>query len=129
MFRDQLTRNEVILDNVPESIMELIGEDPTAANMYEEIQQVTGTMINFIFEKILIEHSKNDLNFNKLFEDATDGNILFLRFDIDRRGIIQFNIEKPKDNNNQVVFRSKQGIERRDQFGKIKLDKLGLYVT
>lgn len=124
----QLTRNEVILDQVPESFMELIQSDVTASNMYEETQQVTGTMINFIFEKILINQSKNDPEYNKLYVEATDGNVLFMRFDLDKRGNMYFAIEDPKQTSNQAAFRSKQGIERRDQYGKIKLDKLGLSV-
>lgn len=124
----QLTRNEVIIDDVPDSIMSLIENDAKAANMYEEIQQVTGTMINFIFEKILIEQSKNDPNYTKLYVEATDGNVLFMRFDLDKHGNMYFAIEDPKQSTNQAVFRSKQGIERRDQYGKVRLDKLGLFL-
>lgn len=124
----QLTRNEVIIDDVPDSIIQLVQSDPKAADMYEETQQVTGTMVNFIFEKILIEQSKKDPEYNNLYVEATDGNVLFLRFDLDRRGNMYFAIEDQKQSSNQATFRSKQGIERRDQYGKIKLDKLGLSV-
>lgn len=124
----QLTRNEVILDNVPDSIMDLINNDSLASSQFETTQQVTGTMVNFIFEKILIDMSKNDPLYNELFVDATDGNILILKFDLDRKGNMYFDIEDPKNSDRSAIFRSKQGIERRDLTGKLKLDKLGLEV-
>eukprot|EP00697_Spironema_sp_BW2_P003405 gnl/Spiro4/14549_TR7846_c0_g1_i1.p1 gnl/Spiro4/14549_TR7846_c0_g1~~gnl/Spiro4/14549_TR7846_c0_g1_i1.p1 ORF type:complete len:244 (-),score=41.36 gnl/Spiro4/14549_TR7846_c0_g1_i1:622-1353(-) len=124
----QLTRNEVILEGVPESIMTLVQNDAKAADMYEETQQVTGTMINFIFEKFLIDISKNDSLYDEMYVDATNNNVLILKFDLDKKGNMYFNIEDPKENDRAASFRSKQGIERRDMTGKLKLDKLGLTV-
>lgn len=124
----QLTRNDIILDEVPESFTSLIENEPKAAEMYEETEQVTGTMINFIFEKKLIEISKNDPDYNQFYIDATESNVQILKFDLDRQGNMYFRIEDPKNNDKMASFRSKQGIERRDMTGKIKLDKLGLTV-
>jgi hypothetical protein len=124
----QLTRNDIELNDVPNSIMSLIDQDATAAAMYENTQVVTGTMINFIFEKILIDISKNDPQYNDMYVEATNGNIYILKFDLDTKGNMYFNIEDPATNDKMAVFRSKQGIERRDMTGKLKLDKLGLTV-
>lgn len=124
----QLTRNEVILDDVPDSFLQLIEADATAAALYEETEQVTGTMINFIFEKILIEQSKNDPMFTEMYIEATQNNIMVMKFELDLSGRMYFSIEDPSQTNGTVALRSKQGIERRDMTGKLKLDKLGLTV-
>lgn len=124
----QLTKNDVVLNDVPESIMKLISEDSTASVLYETTEQVTGTMINFLFEKILVQKSQDDPLYNKLYVDANQGNIKILKFNFDLAGNISYNLEEPNESGGVAVLRSKQGIDRRDNNGKLKLDKLGLTV-
>ena len=122
---NQLTQNDVVLRNVPQSILSLIQADTTAANKYKETKKVTGTMINFIFEKLLVQQSENDTNYHELFVDVTEGNILFLKFDLSKKGKISFLIDDPRNSPKKAKLRSKQGVERRSSSGKLKLDKLG----
>lgn len=122
---NQLNQNDVVLDEVPKSIMKLIMADPTAAKKYEETEKVTGTMINFIFEKLLVQQSEQDSNYHELFVDVTEGNVLFLKFDLSNKGKISFLIENPRQSEKKAKLRSKQGVERRSSSGKLKLDKLG----
>jgi hypothetical protein len=122
---NQLNQNDVVLDEVPKSIMKLIMADPTAAKKYEDTEKVTGTMINFIFEKLLVQQSEQDPNYHELFVDVTEGNVLFLKFDLSNKGKISFLIENPRKAEKRAKLRSKQGVERRSSSGKLKLDKLG----
>lgn len=122
---NQLTANDVALKKVPRPFMDLIFADPTAAAKYKQTKQVTGTMINFLFEKLLIKQSETDGMFHELFVDVTEGNVLFLKFDLSNKGKITFLIENPRDSKKKAKLRSKQGIERRSSSGKLKLDKLG----
>jgi hypothetical protein len=121
----QLTRNDIIVENVPDSIMDLIKDDETANEMLENLEKVTGTMINFIFEKELIQISKEDPSYNQLYVEATEGNVMILKFDLDSKGNMYFDIEDPRASERPASLRSKQGIERRDMTGKLRLDKLG----
>jgi hypothetical protein len=122
---NQLIKNDVVLEDVPNSIMNLIQSDPTAAKRYEETEKVTGTMINFIFEKLLVQQSEQDSKYHDLFVDVTDGNVMFLKFDLSNKGKITFLIESPKESKKKAKLRSKQGVERRSSSGRLKLDKLG----
>lgn len=122
---NQLNQNDVILKNVPKSIMSLIKSDPTAAKKYEDTEEVSGTMINFIFEKLLVQQSENDSNYHDLFVDVTEGNVLFLKFDLSSKGKLSFSIDNPRTAQKKAKLRSKQGVERRSSSGRLKLDKLG----
>lgn len=122
---NQLTQNDVVLKDVPKSILNLIQSDVTAAKKYEETEKVTGTMINFIFEKLLIQQSESDSNYHDLFVDVTEGNILFLKFDLNKKGKVTFLIDNPRQSTKKAKLRSKQGVERRSSSGRLKLDKLG----
>lgn len=111
---------------VPASIMDLVKGDPVAFNHYKEKGYAAGTMLNFLFEKVLVEESKKDSKYNELFVEATSGNVLFFKFDISNRGILQYKIEDPKTAAKKAILRSKQGVERRSSStGRLKLDKLG----
>lgn len=123
---DQLTQNDVVLKNLPESFKKLILSEETAAKNYlEKGGKATGTVINFLFEKVLIAISESDANYHELFVDVTEGNILFLKFDLSNRGVLYFNIEDPRKAEKRAKLRSKQGVERRSSSGRLKLDKLG----
>lgn len=122
---NQLNQNDVILKDVPKSIMKLIQSDATAAAKYEQTEEVSGTMINFIFEKLLVQQSESDSNYHELFVDVTEGNVMFLKFDLNNKGKITFLIENPRQSAKKAKLRSKQGVERRSSSGKLKLDKLG----
>lgn len=111
---------------VPSSIMDLVKGDPVAFNHYKEKGYAAGTMLNFLFEKVLVDESKKDSKYNELFVEATSGNVLFFKFDISNRGILQYKIEDPKTAAKKAILRSKQGVERRSSStGRLKLDKLG----
>lgn len=112
---------------VPASIMQLIKDDAVAFNHYKEKGYAAGTMINFLFEKVLVEESKKDFKYNELFVEATSGNVLFFKFDISNKGIVQYKIEDPKTAAKKAILRSKQGVERRSSTSpyRLKLDKLG----
>jgi hypothetical protein len=111
---------------VPTSIMDLVKSDPVAFNHYKEKGYAAGTMLNFLFEKVLVDESKKDSKYNELFVEATSGNVLFFKFDISNRGILQYKIEDPKTAAKKAILRSKQGVERRSSStGRLKLDKLG----
>lgn len=122
---NQLTQNDVTLKKVPKVIMEMILADPTAAEKYKQTKQVSGTMINFLFEKLLIKQSESDSKYHDLFVDVTEGNVLFLKFDLSNKGKISYLIENPRTAEKKAKLRSKQGVERRSSSGKLKLDKLG----
>lgn len=122
---NQLSQNDVILKKVPKSIMNLIQADPVALAKYQQTKQVSGTMINFIFEKLLVKQSELDPKYHELFVDVTEGNVLFLKFDLNSKGKVTFLIENPRESEKKAKLRSKQGVERRSSSGKLKLDKLG----
>lgn len=122
---NQLTQNDVVLKDVPESIMRMVRNDEAAFAHYKKKRAVTGTMINFLFEKVLINISAKDENYHNLFVDVTNGNVLFLKFDLSNRGKVYFGIERPQDSPKKAKLRSKQGVERRSSKGLLKLDKLG----
>lgn len=112
--------------DVPASMMEIIKRDPVAFNHYKEKGYAAGTMLNFLFEKMLVDESKKDSTYNELFVEATSGNILFFKFDITNKGVLQYKIEDPKTAAKKAILRSKQGVERRSSStGRLKLDKLG----
>jgi hypothetical protein len=121
---NQLIANDVVLKKVPKSFTDLISSDPTAKEKYNQTGKVTGTMINFLFEKQLIKQSELDTMFHELFVDVTEGNVLFLKFDLSSKGKVTFLIENPRESKKKAKLRSKQGIERRSSSGKLKLDKL-----
>ena len=122
----QMTQNDVIIKDLPESFRKLIMSEETASkNFIEKGGKATGTAINFLFEKVLIAISESDPSYHELFVDVTEGNILFLKFDINNRGKIYFNIEDPRKAEKRAKLRSKQGVERRSSSGRLKLDKLG----
>lgn len=122
----QLDQNDVVLKNVPKSFMQIIQSDPVAAANYKQNKKVTGTMINFLFEKYLVKQSEQDSMYHDLFVDVTEGNVLFLKFDLNNKGKISFLIENPRESKKKAKLRSKQGVERRSaSTGRLKLDKLG----
>jgi hypothetical protein len=132
-----LTGNNVIIDanDLPKNIVKLLKSDETT-NMYFEqkkYKEATGVMINFIFEKFLSNMSKQDDQYNELFIDATNNNVLFLKFILKQKsvrdpkekkmkkvGIVQFEIADPKTAEKKAFLRPKQGAGGRAQ------DKLGL---
>ena len=132
-----LTGNNVIIDanDLPKNIVKLLKSDETT-NMYFEqkkYKEATGVMINFIFEKFLSDMSKQDDKYNELFIDATNNNVLFLKFILKQKnvrdpkekkmkkvGIVQFEIADPKTAEKKAFLRPKQGAGGRAQ------DKLGL---
>lgn len=121
----QLTQNEVIVKKPPKALLDMIAADPTAAAKYKQTKQVSGTMVNFLFEKILIKQSELDSKYHDLFVDVTEGNVLFLKFDLSNKGKVTYLIENPRLAEKKAKLRSKQGVERRSSSGKLKLDKLG----
>lgn len=121
----QLTQNDVTIEKTPKSILNLINNDPVAAAKYKETGKVSGTMLNFIFEKLLVKQSELDSMYHELFVDVTEGNVLFLKFDLNQKGKLAFLIENPRQSEKKAKLRSKQGVERRSSTGRLKLDKLG----
>lgn len=124
----QLVRTDVVIDPCPQSIIDLVQNDTSASALYSELEQITGTMVNFLFEKALIAQSLRDSDYNELYIDVTEGNIYFLKFDLDRKGTMYCSIEKPQ-NSRQAGFRSKQGLSRRNSYGYLSLEKLGMTQT
>ena len=105
--------------------MRMIKEDKATSDKLMESGFVSGTMVNFLFEKLLIAESKTNTKFNELFVDVTMGNIQFLKFDISSRGMLSYMIAAPGHAKKPAILRSKQGVERRSSSGSLKLDKLG----
>jgi len=123
---NQMVKNDVVIKNTPKSVLGLIKQDAAAARFYDGSNNtVTGTMVNFLFEKILIKESERDEKYNELFMDITDKNVTFLKFNLDKRGIATYAIADPKTAIKKAKLRSKQGVERRASSGSLKLDKLG----
>lgn len=121
----QLTVNDVVLKEVPKPFINLIESDAAAAAKYKETKKVTGTMINFLFEKQLVKQSEADTSYHELFVDVTEGNVMLLKFDLSNKGKVSFLIENPRESKKKAKLRSKQGVERRSSSGRLKLDKLG----
>lgn len=124
----KLTKNDVLIEpsDVPKNMMTMINNDPSALENYKKNRGLTGTAINFMFEKILVNESKTDDKYNELFVDVTSGNVLFFKFDLDSKGKLSYGISDPKKSVKKAYLRSKQGVERRSQStGRLKLDKLG----
>lgn len=121
----QMTKNDVIIQNTPKSIMDIIKKDEVAYEHYNKKRVVSGTMINFIFEKILIDISKQDKSYNELFLDVTNNNVHFFKFDLSTQGKLIYGVSDPKKSSSKAILRSKQGVERRSSGGQLKLDKLG----
>jgi hypothetical protein len=125
---DKMDKNEVLIEpkEIPESLMKMIKADPVAFDHYKKNVGAAGTMLNFIFEKSLVEESKRDDKYHELFVDVTSGNVLFFKFDINPKGVLQYEISDPKKATKKAILRSKQGVERRSSSsGRLKLDKLG----
>lgn len=132
-----LTGNNITIDakNIPKNIIKLLKSDETT-NFYFEKQnyeESTGVMINFIFEKFLSDMSKQDDKYHELFIDATNNNVLFLKFILKQKnvrdakekkmkkiGIVQYEIADPRKSEKKAFLRPKQGAGGRAQ------DKLGL---
>jgi hypothetical protein len=132
-----LTGNNITIDakNLPKNIVKLLKSDETTNIYFEQknYEEATGVMINFIFEKFLSEMSKQDGQYHELFIDATNNNVLFLKFILKQKsvrdpkekkmkkvGIVQFEIADPRKSDKKAFLRPKQGAGGRAQ------DKLGL---
>jgi hypothetical protein len=125
---EKMDKNEVMIQpkEIPEPLMRLIKADPIAYAHYVKNGAAAGTMLNFLFEKSLVEESKKDGKYHELFVDVTSGNVQFFKFDISNKGILQYGISDPKESTKKAILRSKQGVERRSSSsGRLKLDKLG----
>jgi hypothetical protein len=120
-----MIKNDVILTDVPKSFIKMINRNEAAAAKFEETGEVSGSMINFLFEKVLVEESYNDSKYDELFKDVTKNNILFFKFDLSSRGVVSYLISDPNKSKKPAGLRSKQGVERRSSSGSLKLDKLG----
>lgn len=122
----QMTKNDVVIKNPPASLLKMIKNDKAAYDRYNETNGVvSGTMVNYLYEKLLIQESKNDPSYNELFLDVTVGNVYFLKFDLSKTGIFTFEVADPAKAKKPAILRSKQGVERRSSKGSLKLDKLG----
>lgn len=121
----QLTQNDVIIKNPPRSIMNLVNQDSSAKDNFKKNGFLNGTTVNFLFEKILVDISKNDSDYNELFLDATTKNVNFFKFDLNNKGVVTYEVSDPRKSGKKASLRSKQGVERRSSSGRLKLDKLG----
>jgi hypothetical protein len=124
----KMTQNEMKLlpKEVPAPLMKMIQEDQITKEHYKKNAGAAGTMINFIFEKSLVEESKKDATYHELFVDVTAGNISFLKFNLSNNGVVEYELADPKKSAKKAILRSKQGVERRSSSsGRLKLDKLG----
>ncbi len=122
------TGNEAKLakSEVPASFMKIINDNPDAAANFKKHGAALASMINFLFEKELTKYSKTDASYHELFVDVTSKSVLFMKFGIDRKGIMTALISDPKESAKKAFLRSKQGVERRSSStGKLKLDKMG----
>jgi hypothetical protein len=122
---NQMTQNDIVIADVPKSFMKMIRENEYTLSRLEEKKEVRGTMINFLFEKILVDESYNDPKYDELFKDVTKNNILFFKFDLSSRGVVSYLISDPNKSKNPAGLRSKNGVERRRSSGSLNLDKLG----
>lgn len=122
---NQMDKNDVIIKNPPKELLALINNDPATKQKLKETGQVSGTMVNFLFEKILIQQSVQDTKYHDLFVDVTAGNVSFFKFTLDMSGKVYYEVSDPKKSSKKAKLRSKQGVERRSSSGRLKLDKLG----
>jgi hypothetical protein len=112
--------------DVPKSFMDIIMSNPDAAANFKKHGAALASMINFLFEKELTKFSKTDNSYHELFVDVTSKSILFMKFGIDRKGIMTAVISDPRESQKKAYLRSKQGVERRSSStGRLKLDKMG----
>ncbi len=122
----QMNVNDILIKDPPKNLMNLIKADPTTFQRYKATNVVSGTMVNFLFERLLVRESERDATYNDLFIDATEDNILFLKFDLSNKGVVSFLISNPRESKKKAKLRSKQGVERRSEStGRLRLDKLG----
>jgi hypothetical protein len=121
----QMDKNDVIIQSPPPALIQLINSDPATKQRYTETKQVSGTMVNFLFEKILIQESARDEKYHELFVDVTAGNVSFFKFTLDAKGKVYYEVSDPRQSTKKAKLRSKQGVERRSSSGRLKLDKLG----
>lgn len=122
------TSNEAKIQKseVPASFMKIINDNPDAVANFKKHGAALASMINFLFEKELSKYSKSDNSYHELFVDATSKSVLFMKFGIDRKGIMTAIISDPRESSKKAYLRSKQGVERRSgSTGKLKLDKMG----
>jgi hypothetical protein len=122
----QMVKNDVVIANPPATLLKMIKQDKAAYDRYNETKGVvSGTMVNYLYEKLLIQQSKEDPKFNELFLDVTTGNVYFLKFDLSKTGVVAFEVSDSSKAKKLATLRSKQGVERRSSSGSLKLDKLG----
>lgn len=127
----RLTQNEVLISpkDIPKNLMTMIKADASVLANYKKNGGISGAAINFMFEKIMVDISKNDDKYNELFVDVTSGNVLFFKFDLNAKGILSYALIDPRNataKTKKAALRSKQGVERRSSSsGRLKLDKLG----
>jgi hypothetical protein len=128
VIRVMSTGNEAKIpkSDVPKSFMDIIMANPDAAANFKKHGAALASMINFLFEKELTKYSKNDDSYHELFVDVTSKSVLFMKFGIDRNGVMTAMISDPRKATKKAYLRSKQGVERRSSStGKLKLDKMG----
>lgn len=121
----QMTKNDVIINDPPAALMSMINSDEATKQNLLKNGFVSGTVVNFLFEKILIDISKQDETFHELFLDVTTGNVKFLKFGLTTTGVFSVVVDDPRKTTKKAFLRSKQGVERRSSTGSLKLDKLG----
>lgn len=119
--------NDVVISDPPAALIRMVEKDPAAAaNLKLRKFKLGGSVVNYLFEKILVDISKHDKSFNDLYLDSTNGNVYFFKFDISTNGNVQYLIYNPMSGDKLAILRSKQGVERRSSSsGRLKLDKLG----
>jgi hypothetical protein len=121
--------NDIIIKKPPKSLIGMLYMFPDVYKHFKlKGNKLTGTAINFIFERILIEVSKRDKSFNELFFDAVNV-VRFFKFYLTENGKVLYKVEKIKLNGKPAQLRSKQGVERRSHHGFLKLDKLGFQIA
>lgn len=113
-------------DELPESFKKIINKNPDAAANFKKNGAALASMINFLFEKELAKYSKEDTTYHDLFVDVTSKSVLFMKFGLDKNGIMTAVISDPRQSTKKAYLRSKQGVERRSsKTGRLKLDKMG----
>jgi hypothetical protein len=105
----QLTSNNAILENPSQSIIDLVMSDTSTAKQYEQTEEITATMINSIFSKILISKSEEDPRYNELYDDAMQNNIKLLKFDLKSDGTITYSLHDSKNSKGTASLREKSG--------------------
>lgn len=113
-------------NQVPKAFMDIIMANPDAAGNFKKHGAALASMINFLFEKELAKYSKQDESYHELFVDVTSKSVLFMKFGLDRKGVMTAVISDPRQSPKKAFLRSKQGVERRSSStGRLKLDKMG----